>query len=170
MNELIRQWLILVLGYDDQHVIEANQEGPIPIGPFATYQILSVIPSKHSIEDPADKGVDDDIIVTYYNRGEVTVQVDVYSETGWIKQHNLSQSGYLLAVRKIFQSSYVSLINSTLVQNLTALVDTKHKARYQCDHTFFVWNTVIEENQKVGGYTSTGKYHPGDEVVVIDAT
>jgi len=170
MNELIRQWLILILGYDDRHVIEANQEGPIPIGSFATYNVVSVIPSRHSIEEPADKGVDDDIVVTHYNRGEVTVQVDVYADTGWIKQHNLSQSGYLLSVRSLFQTNYVSLIRSEVIRNLTALVDTKHKARYQCDHTFFVWNTIIEENQKVGGYKITGKYQPGDEIVVIDAT
>ncbi len=170
MNEIIRQWLIAVLGYDDQHVIRAQQEGPIPTGPHAEYLLLSEEGAAHSIADPEPIGAPDDYRITYYNRGELTVQVDLYNDPkGREKQHKLAHSSELLAVRQILQPERVSLIRSSIIRNLTALVDTKHKIRWSCDHTFFLWHTVSEDNEKINaGYEITGKYEPGDEEIVIE--
>lgn len=169
MNELLRQWLIAVLGYSDQNVIRMNQVGPIPSGNFATYQILNVVPSIHSVVSVSNSV--GDLSTTYYNRGFLTAQVNVYASDGWSKQHNLAQSGYLLAVRKIFQPNYTTLINSGSIIDATELIDTKFKARYTCDHSFYIWNTIIEADKDVsGGYIITGQFQPGSEEVVIDAT
>ncbi|NIV93796.1 hypothetical protein GWN42_13605 [candidate division KSB1 bacterium] len=170
MNEIIRQWLIEVLGYDDQHIIRAQQEGPIPIGPYATYFILTDVPSNYSLEENEDSSPGD-YLQRYYNRGELTVQVDIYASDGRELQHNLAMSRRLLKVRQILQPNNVSLIGSSDIRNLTALVDTKHKARWQCDHSFYLWNTIEEQNEKItNGYEITGKYQPGDEIIEIDVT
>jgi len=170
MNEIIRQWLIAVLGYDDQHVIRAQQEGPIPVGPHAEYLILSEEGSAHSISKSTDVGPQDDYTITYYNRGELIVQVDIYSTSkGRDLQRKLTHSSELLAIRKILQPEGVSLIRSSVVRNLTALVDTKHKERWSCDHTFYLWNEIEEVNEKINaGYKITGQYQPGDEETVIE--
>lgn len=169
MNELVRQWLVEVLSYNAQNVIRANQEGPIPSGNFATYQIINVVPSIHSIVDEADGG-SEALTTTYYNRGMATVQVNLYDSSGWDKQHKLAQSGYLLSVRQIFQPSYVSLIRSGSIVDATELIDTKYKSRFTCDHDFYLWNTLIESDEQANGYIITGQYQPGDEEVVIDVT
>ena len=170
MNEIIRQWLIAVLGYDDQHVIRAQQEGPIPVGPHAEYLILSEEGSDYSINESIPVGPPDDYTITYYNRGELIVQVDIYSTSkGRELQRKLSHSSELLKVRQILQPEGVSLIRSSIVRNLTALVDTKHKERWSCDHTFYLWNEISEENQTINaGYKITGQYQPGDEEIVIE--
>jgi len=170
MNELIRQWLIAVLGYDDQHVIRAQQEGPIPVGAHAEYLILSEEGSTHSIAESTPVGPPNDYTITYYNRGELTVQVDIYStRKGRDLQRKLSHSSELLKVRQILQPEKVSLIRSSVIRNLTALVDTKYKERWSCDHTFYLWNEISEVNQTINaGYQITGKYQPGDHEIIID--
>jgi hypothetical protein len=158
MNELVRQWLIEVLGYDAQHVIRAN------------HHLVAGVTSQYSHrEDANNSPPDDDIAVTYYNRGEYTYQIDLYDSDGMTLQHNLAQSGYLLDVRNILQPYYTVHWGAGAIQDLTALVDTKHKARYQCDHTFRLWNTITEVESKISnGYVITGKYQPDNEDVVIE--
>lgn len=168
MNSVIEQWLILVLGYDSQRVIRSQQEGPVPIGDFAIYQIISNKSMTHSFEDYEASG--DDLDVTVYNKKEVGVQIDVYASDGREKLDALIQSTYDLDARKILQGSQIVLLRSGSVLDLTALVDTKHKSRYQCDFYFSVWNTSITNDSKVNDYVITGKYQPNDEEVIIDTT
>lgn len=168
MNELIRQWLVEVLGYSAQNIIRGSQEGPIPLGDYATYQLVSGVTSQYSLETSVGAG--DDLVVTWYNKGMYSFQVDVYASDAVEKQHNLTQSGYLLSVREILQPAYTVLRSSGSIQEIDELMDTKHKIRAQCDHVFALWNTITEAGSKANGYKIYGNYQPDDVDIIIEAS
>ena len=167
MNEIIRQWLVEVLGYSDQNVFRSGQEGPVPTGDFVTYQWVGLTPASCSLQEDVDAG-SGEVIRKYYSKGRASFQVDIYAANGMELHHDLSQASYLPTVRALLQDNYVSHIGFSDVRDLTFLVDTKHKARYQCDHDFLFWNTIIEPaDGAVASYKITGQYQPGIQETII---
>jgi hypothetical protein len=147
MNELLRQWIVAVTGYDDQHVIRANQNGPRPVGDYATYQIISIVPDDHAWW--SDVEIDpDEITQTFRVRATMIVDVNVYSLDGWTKLSELGLSNNVDVYRGIFAPDGTVLKSKGTTRDLALLGDTSWRDRYQSDFTFAIYNTLDYVNKR----------------------
>jgi hypothetical protein len=163
---LLHDWITTVTGYDDQHVIRANQNGPRPTEPYATYQIISVNPADFAYWTKVALGVDDDIETTYRTPAMVMVSVDMYASDGITKLAELGQSKYLYNIRNIFTPSDIVLRNKRDTRDLTDLGDTRWRPRYQADFDFAWYNTITEINQLILEMELHGKIETDDVSVI----
>ena len=155
-DTLIKSWLELVLGYDDQHVIKANGNGPRPVGDFATFFPVASTGSDYDYYHQGDPDVNDDIKIEYLNRQTVSYDVNIYAADGSDLHRKLHHSGSLFEVRAIFQPAFMALRTSTAARDLTGLGDTKFRPRFQSEYTFAVNSTINETNQVIREVELTG--------------
>lgn len=178
MNEtLLYDWIVLVTGYDAENVIRANQNGPRPVAPFATWQITTSEPDDYSytsselVETPDEE--DEEIIhlnasTTIMKRHIVSVDVNVYDSSGRSKLAELEMSNARTDVRQIFNDSGTVLIGASIVRDLTETIDTKFVPRYQAEFRFrtFVSFTHTDVDHGWESYAIDGVLTDGDEITI----
>lgn len=165
IRDTIQDWLIALLGFDDQHVIEAFQDGPRPSDPYATYYELTGRINDFSEIEKTDLGVDDDIEVTYRTPEEIVFSVDIYSAEGRQLLSGLAQSGYLLQSRQILSQDNLVLRQVSDLRSIPIEGDTRWRRRYQADFTFATYQEQSETNQKILEYELFGELD-GDSAVI----
>lgn len=177
MNEtLLYDWLVLVTGYDEENVIRANQNGPRPVAPFATWQITTSEPADYSyietqvVQTPDEE--DEEIIhlngsTTLMKRHIVSVDVNIYDPDGRSILSNLEMSNARTDVRQIFAPGTV-LIGASVIRDMTEVMDTKFVPRYQAEFRFrtFVENTHTDVDHIWESYDITGELTDGDEITI----
>jgi hypothetical protein len=163
---MLKEWIELVTGYDSQHVIQANQNGPRPTEPYATFKIISATPSDFSYATAADAG-GDEVTRTYFSPAMVLVSVNIYDETGLEKLADLGQSKYLLSVRDIFQADSIVLRNKRETRDLVEIGDTRWRPRYQADFEFAWYNSLAEINQRIYQWEIQGKIENDDVDIIL---
>jgi hypothetical protein len=165
LNELLQDWIIAITGYDDQHVIRANQNGPRPTEPYATYQIISETQADFSYWDPTTAG-GDDVTSTFIVPAMLMVSVDVFAPDGLDKLSALGQSKNLVSIRNLFGPGIV-LRRKRETRDLTELGDTRWRPRYQADFDFARYNELTEGNKRIIDIELTGKIENDDVEVIV---
>lgn len=165
-NALIQDWIMLITGYDDQHVIRSDQNGPRPDNDYATYKMIAAQPSDYNIKSHSAPDPNDDVLVTYKNRNKVTVSVNIYASDGLNKLSQLGMSSELLTVRLLLQAEDVALVPNCAPRNLNFLDDTDWKPRDQADFMFLTFTELTELNQLILEYEINGKWNNTDVVII----
>ena len=144
----LKAWIMLVTGFESTQVIQSNQNGPRPIGNYATFKIISNVGKDfdYSAREQVDA---DNITMHYYNQQETTVDVNIYASNGAAIHSQLGHSGYLGSVRSRLKEDQMVLIRGNTPLDLTGLGDTKWRPRYQADYRFRAGNTITESNKRI---------------------
>lgn len=156
-NATIQDWIMDITGYDNQHVIEAYQEGPRPVNNYATYYRLTGNTSIFSEAEKEDLLVNDDIKVTYRSPKITIFSVDVFADDGEQILADLGQSKNLLAIRLILQADNAVLRSKSDTRFVPTPGDTRWRRHWQADFTFAEYHESTEENQKILEYEITGE-------------
>jgi len=151
-------------GYDDQHVILETANGGRPVGPFATFDILTVIPGAHPDIRETDLG-DDTKQVDYITRNELMVSVEVYADDGMSQLLSLGKSGYLYRARQVLQPDKLAILRAGDPRKIPFDSDTNWKPRYQCDFTINSYHTITEIIEQIEAYDFTGTFIRDENVV-----
>ena len=128
---------------DDQHIIMENQNGATPSDDYITFGILSCVPDDYSIENK--EALDSEHCTkTIYNRYNVVVSVNIFSNDANKHLNRLKISPKLDTVKPVFKDNDMSLLGCTGFKNLTFLGDTTWKPRCQSDFSFYMIATDEE--------------------------
>lgn len=162
----IQAWLISVLGYDDQHVIEAKGTGARPKGDYATYFLVTSAGKDYpEASMKFDLLSDDDIKETFLGRKIVSFDVNIYAEDGQELHEQLGMSRNLEATQDILKAEQMVLIEGTPARDLSAMGDIKYRRRYQAEYRFRTEAKASQTNQKVLAYEIEGELD-GDSTTI----
>ena len=164
INSALQDWIIGVTGYDDQHVIRAYQNGPRPVGDFATYQLLSAIPFDYALEKQTNLG-GGNIDSEFVNMNTLTISINIYAADGMEKLGRLFLSRYKLSTREILEPEKLVLQRKGDIWDLVEPGDTKWRPRFQCDFEFGGQFNLNEANQEIQIYFITGETINDSDVV-----
>ena len=164
INSALQDWIMEVTSYDDQHVIIENQDGPRPIGDFATYDVISVVPADYSYWSKTDLG-GGDIQFDYMSQNVLTVSVNIYASDGLSLLQDLFQSRYLKTIRDFFKDEKMSLIRTGDPLKIPEPGETGWFNRYQVDFDFLSYHTISEIIEQITLYQFTGKFIRDEDVI-----
>jgi hypothetical protein len=133
-------WIVLATGLDNGNVIRANQNGPRPAEPFATFQIVTIESADYS--DVNGVASDYDIDYTDTRKYMVGVDVNVYGSNALSLMQALNQSNSNPNVQSLFAATGTVLHGTESIQDLTALEDTAWVERYQAEFRFGTYNQI----------------------------
>lgn len=172
VDVLIHQWIKQVTGYNDQHVIRANQTGKRPDYDYATYYCIGGTENEYAYKKKVDEidgePIPDDNVEATYTTPEILIyDINVYALDGDRKLKDLFKSRNLLAVRDILKLGNLVIMNRSETRNMIEFGDTKYRPRYQADFRLRTMNEMKETYQKILEIQLTGKW--GNLDVVIDA-
>lgn len=135
----IYDWIAAVTGLGTQKIIRANQSGPRPAAPFATFQIVTIEAADYSDEVGTADGYDIDYADT--RKYMVSVDVNTYGTTALSNMQKLVQSNRRPDIRSILTSE-TTLFGTESIQDLTGLDDTEFLPRYQAEFRFGTYNVI----------------------------
>jgi hypothetical protein len=169
---LIQQWIMSVTGYDNQHVIRANQVGKRPNYNYATYYNVGGVESDYAVKKKVDEIdevpiPDDNIEATYTTADMILYDISVYALDGARHLKNLFKSRNLLSARQILRLGNLVIGDRSDVIGPTEFGDTKYRPRYQSTFQMRTMSDMKETYQKILEIQLTGKC--GDLDVIIDA-
>jgi hypothetical protein len=164
INSALKSWVMEITGYDNQHVILENEDGGRPVGPFATFDILTILPGAHPNVKKTDLG-DKTFQVEYATRNVLMVSVEVYAQDGMDHLQSLAKSNYLFAVRQILNAEKLAIMRAGDPRKIPFDSDTNWKGRYQCDFTMNSYHTISEIIEQIEAYDFTGSFVHDEDVV-----
>jgi hypothetical protein len=154
--ETISAWVQSVTGYDDQHVIQANQTGPRPSIPYATIgpstDETEFFPNVKRTKKPwAGPGPDPDptILVENTFQRENVITINVYSDDGENVLSALETSMHLWEPRMLLMEAGIALQGKGTTRNLTRFEDTKYLSRFLSDFIFLSYSKNKEEVEEI---------------------
>jgi hypothetical protein len=172
VDTLIQKWIMQITGYNDQHVIRANQVGGRPKDDYATYYNIGGMESDFAYKKKVDEIdevpiPDDDVEATYTTPEMLFYDINIYALDGARKLKDLFKSRNLLAARQILRLGNLVIADRSDVIGPTEFGDTKYRPRYQSTFQIRTMNEMKETYQKILEFEIHGKW--GDIDVTIDA-
>lgn len=164
INSALKSWVMEVTGYDDQHVILENENGGRPVGAFATFDILTILPGAHPNVKKTNQG-DQTFLTEYTTRNVLMVSVEVYALDGMNHLQSLAKSNHLLAVRQILNAEKLAIMRAGEPRKIPFDSDTNWKGRYQCDFSINSYHTISEIIEQIEAYDFTGSFIRDENVV-----
>jgi hypothetical protein len=166
-DTLIQAWLIAVSGYDDQHVIRANPEGPKPEGNHITYLLLTSPQSDFAEVKKTDLESDDDIQVDYTHAAKPAYSINVYAQDGEDIINDLWDSRYLLIPRKILRTGGLVLAGRSGPGAVPQPGDTTWLPQYAKTFEFRGYHVSSEVNQKILQWVLSGEFGDLDASITV---
>lgn len=169
---IIYSWIKAVTGFDDQHIIRANQTGKRPKDDFITYFLIGGHENDYSHMKKVDEIdsipiPDDNVEVTYTTPETLIYDIQAYSINGKEILKDLLRSKYLFSARNILKIGNLVIANRSEIRNLTLFSDTVFRPRYQADFTFRTMDEMKETNQKILEFELHGKFDNMDVIIDI---
>lgn len=171
----IQDWIILVAGFSNQNVFQAQQNGP-DRGPgtnWATYQKINGMASDYHMEktedaDPGGPNEGEVISTTRVRASTSTISVNIYAMDGDDILNGLLDSKTERATRKLFSDVGACLISKSNNRPLFKKSDTLFKPRYQADFTFNTFSQRVETDFNANEFDIKGKIETDEVQIYVD--
>jgi hypothetical protein len=160
----LQNWVEMASGYDDAHVIFADQPGAIPDGDYITLRKgVSVgrgaFPwlKQELLQSPPDP--DNPLRTTVVSRRNVTVSIQAYTkdvagdESAWVILEGVRAALALPSIARSFRELGVTVLELSGPINLSALMDTDFEGRAALDVSVFYAHELSED----GTYIETAR-------------
>lgn len=171
----IQDWIILVAGFNDQNVFQAQQNGP-DRGPgtnWATYQKINGMASDYHMEKTEDADPDGPtkgelINITRVRTSVSTISVNIYAMNGDDILNGLLDSKTERATRVLFSDVGAVLISKSNNRPLFKKSDTLFKPRYQADFTFNTFSQRVETEFNANEFDIKGTIETDEAQIYVN--